>query len=400
MSIDKSQKYNFSRLTFAICLTIFLTVLSGISIYNSHAQPIYDQKGLIEFSFSEGYPNLEQGISSELIVGLINVFKPYEPITSNIFIRTLASSLYLLSGSLLAWTLTKRYFLGLEWFTLFIFLIFTSRFPFLWLSSELFAGVFFMLIVWSIINEYPFGLIAFFISLFSWAKPDLLVPGFILGIILATYGRKGLQNKILSVLTFLLLLAVFVVPGVILKGGSYLHLTGRSFQSFCQHYADLVSSHQIVYPAPDPWLECRSYITSSFGNVQTVPEIIKVNWGKYIDFMFLSLSKSLQKMIASNYIFLLPLTIAGLCITKQKKLKVATISVFVINFGLIIALSYFHVRYQARYYPIALLMILIGMSEKKLKIVNLFVWGYLIALLIFQIYQSVSVISTGYFFID
>ena len=402
MSITKVKTPDFSKLVFAICLTMLLTVFSGIIIYRSQAQPIWDQQFLIEFSFTKGYPRFEHGITSNLIVGMVNLFKPYQPLASNAFIRALASSLYLISGSLLAWVLTKRYFLGLNWFALFFLLIVTSRFPFVWVSSELFAGAFLMLTMWSVIKEYPFIITAFFVALFSWAKPDLLIPGFILGIILALYDRKEFQDKILSVLTIILMTAAFFVPGLILKGGSYLELSGRSFNSFCQHYADVVSSHQIIRPIPDPWLEWQAYMTQSFGNAQNMPEIIRGNWEKYMDFIFLSLSKSLRKMAASNLIFLVPLAVAGLRIIQQKKLKVATISVFVINFGIIPAVSYFHVRYQARYYPLALLITFIGISELKSKNVKLFMGCYLIALLAFQIYQSVYMVNAGYgyFFSD
>ena len=232
---------------------------------------------------------LEQGITSHLIVGLVNFFEPYEPINSNALIRTLAAALYLISGSLLAWSLIKKYFLGIEWFTLFILLLFTSCFPFLWLSSELFAGTFLMLIMWSIINEYHFAIIAFFVALFSLAKPDLLIPGCALGIFLAFYDRKEFRDKLLSLSIILLMIGAFVIPGLLLKGASFLELSSRSFESFCQHYASMTSSHQIIRPVPDPWLECRIYMKSTFGTAQNVPEIIMGNTTGYMDFVFLSL---------------------------------------------------------------------------------------------------------------
>jgi hypothetical protein len=401
MPITKVQIVGFSKLSFAFLFTALLIAFSNISINSSHAQPIYDQQLLIEFSFKTGYPRIEQGITSNLIVGLVNFIKPYEPLTSNALIRTLASFLYLISGSLLAWALTKRYFLGLEWFTLFILLLFTSRFPFLWLSSELFAGTFLILIMWSAINKYPFFITAFFVALLSWAKPDLLIPGFALGIVLALYNRKEFRKKIFSVSIILLMIGAFVIPGFILKGASFLELSDRSFVSFCQHYASMVSSHQIIRPVPDPWLECQTFIKPTFGNAQNIPEIIRGNVAAYMDFMFLSLSTSLRKMVASNLIFLIPLAVASFGTNQQNNnLKVGAIFVFIINFGLIIMLSYFHVRYQARYYPLALLIAIIGMSERKSTYFNLFLWGYLFALLIFQIYQSLPIVATGYFFID
>ncbi len=403
MSITTAPTTNFSKYAqyaLAILLTTFLIIFSGIRIYSSHEQPIFDQKALIYFSFAEGYPRLEQGITSTLIVGIVHYFKPYEPLSSNAIIRTLASCLYLASGSLLAWALKKRYYLGLPWFALFILLIFTSRFPFLWLSSELFAGAFLMLVMWSVINEYHFVLIAFFVALFSLAKPDLILPGLALGIILAVYDRKRFQNKILSVFLIMLIIAAFVLPGLMSEGPSYLQLSNRSFISFCQHYADVVSDHQIIRPVPNPWLECQTYVIAGFGNRHSILTIIKSNWARYMDFMFLSLSRSLRKMVASNLIFLMPLSIAALWKMQQKKIKVAMLSVFVINLGLITMLSYFHVRYQTRYYPPALLIALIGMNEIKSKNIKLFLWGYLIMLLVLQIYQSVSVVTTGYFFPD
>jgi len=401
MPISKVQIFSFSKSAFAIFFTVLLIVFTSISIYGSHAKPIFDQKSLIEYSFSAGYPVLEQGITSHLIVGLVNFFEPYEPINSNALIRTLAAALYLISGSLLAWSLIKKYFLGIEWFTLFILLLFTSCFPVLWLSSELFAGTFLMLIMWSIINEYPFAIIAFFVALFSLAKPDLLIPGCALGIFLAFYDRKEFQKKLLSLAIILLIIGAFVIPGFLLKGVSSLELSGRSFESFCQHYASMVSFHQIIRPVPDPWPECRIYMKSTFGTAQNIPEIITGNIAAYMDFVFLSLSTSLRKMALSNLIFLIPLAIAGFWANqKDKKLKGAAILVFVLNFGLITLLSYFHVRYQARYYPLALLMALIGMSELNSKNIKLFFWAYLLMLLIFQIFRSIPVFAMGYFFID
>ena len=129
-------------------------------------------------------------------------------------------------------------------------------------------------------------------------------------------------------------------------------------------------------------------------------EIVKSDGAKYMDFIFLSISKSLRKIAESNLLFLMPFAVMGLWLTNQKQLKVGVPAVFFVNLGLILALSYFHVRYQARYYPVALSMAIIGIEEITSKKITVLLWGSLIMLLLFQIYQSLPIVYIGYFFVD
>jgi hypothetical protein len=380
----------------ALVITIGLAAASFVLILNTRIEPAYDQ-GFIAHDLSQGYPLLEQGLSSRLIAGIVNFFRPYAPISSNALFRALAAAGYILSGGLLAWSLTKD---GKYWFfILFMALIYTSRFPFLWLSSEVLAGTFLMLTLWSIVRKLPFVLTAIFLVLFALAKPDLVLPAMLVGIFWILY-RNNLRTRIYRGVALALVLGLLLLPGVISYGFAYLRPAGRSLDSFCQHYADMVRGHQVI-PGPDPWAECHTYLQATFGPVQSILDVIRASPTRYMDFVFLSLAYSLRRMISANLAFLIvPAILALYTIRRSKPDYIVIVALFLTSLLPIFLLAYLHIRYQARFYPLALFAVFAGISNLCGKWLRKSVVVYLGILLILQFYQIISVFAAGYWFPD
>jgi len=391
-----SAYYRGTQLLAALTATV-LIALTGWRLVHTAIDPVWDQGALLPFAFRGGhYPAIDAGLSSQLVVGLLNLLKPYDPVSSNTLVRTVAAIAYMLSGALLSWSLTKE---NTRWWSaLFMLLLFTSRFPFLWLSSELFAGTFLMLVLWSVVAGLPFAATAIFIVLFSLAKPDLILSGMLVGVVLALDRESSLRTRLTRVAILASTLLLFLLPGIVQNGPSYLLPGRRTLVSFGQHYAAVVSRHQIA-SQPEPWTEWKQYFDSSFGDVRNVWEAIRSNPIGYEDFVFLSLSKSLRSMLRANLIPLIPAAI--FCWSKLRQRKSKTVVVLLL-IGLvpIVLLAFLHVRYQARFYPLALFVICKGMTGLRETRTKLLTAAYLVVLLALQVYQSLPVLSCGYWFPD
>jgi hypothetical protein len=138
--------------------------------------------------------------------------------------------------------------------------------------------------------------------------------------------------------------------------------TNRSFNAFGQHYASLVSKHQLTEIGSHPWENWTLYKEHLFPEATSVAEVIFKYPNLYCDYLFLGLSKALRN---SLFVFgplaaLLPLAF----IRKKRpsdfiRLAQATL----IGLLPILGISYLHVRYLARYYPLAILCALLALES-------------------------------------
>ena len=379
----------------AVALVVVLAVLSiGLIAQNADVEPIFDQK-FIDYTFAEGYPALESGITSHLIVGAVNAIVPYEPQRSNALVRGVAALFYLFAGGLLAWSLTGRERLWA--FLLFMLLLFTSRFPLLWLSSEVFAGALLMLVLWSLVRNHPFVVTAALLVLFSFAKPDLLVPGAALGLFLTL--RRDVLSRGHRFAIFAALGSLVLVPGVVDAGLGYLQSGGRSMISFGQHYAALVQPHQIA-EAPDPWLNYQAYLQNQFFRAgDSIGGVIRTRPDLYMDFVFLSLAESIRRMGPSYLLLLLPL--AAYCFSALKRTWKTVTLLVLTNLVPILLLSFLHVRYQARFYPLVLFVIVGSLAcASSTKNRERLVAVCLAGLFLLQLFGSMFFFKTGHWFPD
>ena len=378
----------------AVVITVLMILSVCIQLLHVNTVPVYDQKTLLKFTFSQNiYPSLESGIVSSLIIGVLKIL-PYAPLSMNTFLRVVAATAYLAAAALLGFSVAKRCRHPILMFTLFMLLMLTSRFPFLWLSSELFAGTFMAMSFWGGL-EKKYGFAALCFALLALTKPDMLVPT----VVAATFFFLFNKQPRLLVVT-IVLLGILVFPAIFAKNARF---TGnRSAYSFCQHYAAMVVPMQIAPSSslPSPWSNCSVYLRSGFGSVNNMSDIVRANPSLYLDFIFLSLSNSLKKFVLSNLIFLLPLVLIFGKHFPDKTLAWTFTILFAVNAVVILSLSYFHVRYQARYYPLALGLILGGVERHPRVTSQKLALGALIGIFSWQSIQAVKVLSQGVFFID
>lgn len=377
-------------------LNVTVCILLAIVVWNSTAIPKYDQEQLISYTFSfSDYPRFELGITSGLIAGLYNRLDTFDLVSSNAHIRAVATILYLSAAYLLL--STRR---GSRQVTLLcMLLLITSRYPFLWLASELFAGAFLMLVLWSVMRDTPFWMTAFFVTLFALSKPDLILSGILVGLYLAyaTAGTRSYRwHNVLVLLGFLLLL---LLPGLLQDGAGFFQSRGRAVFSMRQHYGALVEPHQMTQQRPDPWVDWGAYFLPVWGESESIPDLIRANPRIYLDFIFLSMAQSLRNFLRSNLLFLIPLWLVCFVRVRHRKMKIVSL-LFLSGFIPITLLSFTHVRYIARFYPLLLFMIYLYLAEKRSTVMSKIILAMLVALLCWQTYQLLPLIPAAHWFPD
>ncbi len=116
------------------------------------AEPQFDQRLFVTQIFApDDFPALSDGISSFLVAGIYNHLAGHtfdaNLITADVALKTGAAALFLIAGYLL---FTSRARPRQPWLALVcLALILTTRFPFGWLTTEVLAGAFLMLALWS-----------------------------------------------------------------------------------------------------------------------------------------------------------------------------------------------------------------------------------------------------------
>jgi hypothetical protein len=379
----------------AFILTVGIILLQGVLIISNPVEPIYDQT-FIGYSIAQGYPSFEGGISSYLLTGFINWLSNTDPVTLNSIIRLLVATLYTASAGLFSWSLLTR--INAKWLYLpLILIVFLSGFPFLWLSTELLAGTFLFLSLWSILESRPFLLTFFFIALYSFAKPDLIISGVVLGLFVVLTQTGTVMQKFRWGLIAAGMMILFLLPIVLRSGIGALWDGNRSFISFSQHYASLVSWHQVGV-APEPWTHSDEYIRASFGDVHSVKQIILREPAKYVDFLFLSMSQSLRNMFATGFLITLSFSIFGFW-RKRERFQGLILLVFGVSLLTITLFAYMHIRYQARFYPIMLVLALtaVPLTSKWQKILVLL---GILALAGYLLLSMNTILACGYWFPD
>jgi hypothetical protein len=377
----------------AVALGGIVTGAAGLLILLAPgAEPVWDQT-FIGYRFSGAYPHFEGGIVSHLLVGIVNALVPFEPVSSNTLIRTLAALLYLGSAGLLAWSVTgpKR----LWGFLAFMLLLASSRFPFLWLSTELFAGAFLMLFLWSLVREHPFPATGLFLVLFSLSKADLVLPGALIGTYLVF--RPDPVSRLLRAAILGGIVALLVVPSLSTPS-YYAQFGGRTWVSFGQHYGTLVQTLQ-VEPAPPGWTASLMYLERGFPGAANVWEAALGYPRRYLYFVSLSVAESAIRLLPAKLIVLIP--VAAYFFTRMKRPWQVTVLLILTSVVPVILLSFMHVRYQARLYPLALFIIFAGLqSESHRRRPEIVLGGVLAALLVWQVVDLVPVLQSAYWLPD
>jgi hypothetical protein len=202
-------------------------------------------------------------------------------------------------------------------------------------------------------------------------------------------------GRIRHILVFAGFVAVFLLPGVVMNGLLYLQPTGRGLVSFAQHYADMIKSHQLC-PGPDPWFQYQAYMNAGFPGVQSLKDLIFLRPGTYLDFIGLSVSESIHRITHTPIVFLIPVAVYVFRKIQDKTMKMIVLLTLV-NILPIILLSYFHVRYQPRFYGLALFTVFAGLPEVQDKRVRWALILFLLFVLVYQAYTFVPVFGEAYY---
>lgn len=363
--------FNDGRSSWGFFIVCVLLSAFLIFVYSEPAE--VDQSVLVGMSFP-GWPKYEAGIVSQLIAaGYTGVFSIPEKLINN-HIRIIALLVFTVPAFLLAQLVLRN-----QWNQiLFTAVLFSSRYPFLWLSSELFAAGFLFLTVFLVIKNAPVQWTVLALVLMSFSKPDLILIGLVfMGYLLWDEQYIGFRKKILGY--FGLFVFLLNIPGFFIHGLD--HLTGpKSFHTFSQHYAALVEKHQIS-SAPNPWRETEEYMQSVFPEASSVRDIILKYPSRYIDFVFLSLASGLKRALVLFHVFLVLIPVL-LISAFTKKWRVGHLEkLFALSLIALIpfvVFSFPHIRYMARFYPVLMLIILVFYEQFSEEKAGKFVVGTLL----------------------
>jgi hypothetical protein len=334
---------------------VFSAVVVLLIILRPAIEAVWDQT-FIGYQFSAGYPHFEAGIVSHLLVGVVNAIRPFDAVASNTIIRALAALLFVGSAALLAWSVTGA--ARLWAYFAFLLLVVSARFPFLWLSSELFASAFMMLFLWSLVRGHAIAVTGLFLVLFSFSKADLALPGALVGAYLILRSHPVPRWRRAAMLGGIA--AVLVVPSLLFASSYYGQFGGRTWVSFGQHYGELVRTLQIE-PAPPGWGAWVMYLDRAFPGANSVAEAALSNPRQYLYFVSLSLAESSIRLVQTKLLVLIP--IAAWLFTGLRKSWRVIVLLLLTSVIPIVLLSFLHMRYQARLYPLALFIIFAGLRD-------------------------------------
>jgi hypothetical protein len=334
---------------------VLTAVVVLLIIVRPGVEAVWDQT-FIAYRLTAGYPHFEAGIVSHLLVGTVNAIRPYDAVVSNTIIRALAALLFVASAALLAWSVTGP---ARIWaFFAFVLLVVSARFPFLWLSSELFAAAFMMLLLWSIVRGHSIVVTGLFLVLFSLSKADLVLPGALVGAYLALRSDPVPRWRRAAVLGGIA--ALLVVPSLLFASSYYGQFGGRTWVSFGQHYGELVRPLQIE-PAPPGWGAWVMYLDRAFPGANSVAEAALSYPRQYLYFVSLSLAESSIRLVLTKLLVLVP--IAAWFFTGLRTSWRVIVLLLLTGVIPILLLSFLHMRYQTRLYPLALFIIFAGLRD-------------------------------------
>jgi hypothetical protein len=360
---------------------------------NDGIAAVWDQS-FIGFRFSSGYPSFDEGIVSHLIVGTVNALVPFDITATNTIVRALAAFMYTGAAALLAWSITGPQ--RLWGYFAFLLLLVSARFPFLWLSSELFAGAFLMLFLWSCVRGHHFAVTAVLLALFSLCKADLALPGLLVGTFLVL--RPDPLSRWKRALILAACAALLVLPTLVFSQPYYAQFGGRSWVSFGQHYGELVQPHQLT-DAPSGWGGWPQYLERSFPGARSVAEAALMHPRRYAHFVALSIAESGIRMVATKLALLVP--IAAFFFFGLRSSLRTTVLLLLTSLVPIVLFSFLHLRYQARFYPLALFIIFAGLGDGAFTRRHEYGLAVLLSIVaVWQLIDLVPVMQTAYWLPD
>jgi len=350
--------HRYSSITWQlwIWLALALAVAFSAALILAHPQPVrWDQVFIQSTVDADNYPALTSGIASVLLVALYKALVPHDSAGLNVHIRLLAMALYMLATFLLA----RRALSRVVALCVFPLLLTASLFPVLWLSTELFAGAALALSIRGLLADRAELWTAATMALLAHIKPDLVLPSLCLVTVLIwRTSSRGRRLGSMGVYAAGLLLPV--IPGLVIEGTRYLR-SQRAFVSFGQHYSALFLRHQFAAQGVDPllaWQQWRKVIAATFPGATSVWQVAWRFPHKYLDFLALSVVMGMCNVLRALRWLVLFVPIATYAVRRRLvSISRADRYAALTMVGLVpmVLLSYPHVRYLARYFPLFVL---------------------------------------------
>jgi len=255
-----------------------------------------------------------------------------------------------------------------------------------------------MLTLWSINRNLPSPITALLLACFAFSKPDLILTGGLLAIFLIVWQRESWPRKGLRAAFLAAAFAALLIPALIFDEGEPYN---RSLVSLIQHYAVLVSRHQMIPDAPEPWSNSYAYSVPVFDHPPSLRALITNNPRAYYDFVFLSLGQSLYNVVISGLVLIVPGWWYCWRRLRDRRFKIATV-ILLLGLLPILFLSFTHVRYLARFYPLLLFGIYSysAQSDPSSNWQHRLLTFYLIVVLILQIILLEPVFQAGHWHPD
>lgn len=362
MNINKIKSH------WLILLFVFIVLASALIITGYTKPVIYDQV-MAKYKLDH-YPQVSYGVVPHLLIGVYNKLVQPPESSQNVQIKILSMLVFMTAVFLLARSALKDDRLA----ALFMVLIFLSRYPFLWLSSELITGAALALAIWAIINRIHPAWVALTLVSLAFTKPEMALVALIFLVYYALQLKKdnNLTGKPLRtlLLTFALIWGLLLLPGVITRGIKYFSEENRAFFSFGQHYATLVEPHQVMHEPPDSWQEYYKYMDNNFKGARGMLDVWTKYPRKYVDFVMLSMGRGTMKFLQLFHLFCFIL--AGMVLYYIKKgMQAAPVErlILISLVGVIpfVLFAFPHIRYLARYYPLIILSILLFLKRLLMK---------------------------------
>jgi hypothetical protein len=346
-----------------------LLLLSALIVLPHVDEPIFDQKILLQADLNaRRMPSPERGLTSELWVVAVRSVTDPAPAQLNAAVMGLAMAFYTIAATALAAAWLRRR----ELLAVFVLFLFASQLPFLWISVEVFAGGYLCLALLAWRRDAPPWLTGALLALFALAKPDLILMG---GALAAFWAwRAGGRNALWLLGGFAATYALLVLPGLAIHGLDYYRswangedAQGRAFIAFSDHFKRVVAHFQVAGPPPVP---LEAYTQPYFGDAQSMWDVWThpKGWFVYLEFVVLG---ALRGAVKGIYFFNWTLLAVPCLIWARRRGRVAlddgerSLLLCFIGLAPVLLITYPHIRYLARFWPLFLLLML-GTGERLL----------------------------------
>lgn len=349
---------------------LFLGLLAAtIAAIWAFPQPILADQSFIKNALDPfgPYPIFETGVLSNLLMKGIGAVFPLSIAHVNEVVRSLAAVFYASA----AYLLFSEYIEKERNRLIAVALLFSSRLPLLWLSSELIAGGFLSMAIF-LHARGRFRAASAALGCFALCKPDLVLAG---GAVLAAwlFYAKGNRRQLLWPFAFVI---VALNAGGVLAHGIAHFQGNRSWMAFSQHYSFLFGRHQFDPAfADETFGNWKRNVGAVFPGISSLGGVIVHHPMLYLDFLALGQVHFVKRLVALGNFLLLPMGLILFngryrkALTSERRLELLTASAAAACVGLlpITMISFVHVRYLAKFYPVVFAVCAAGLEHAPLS---------------------------------